>query len=128
MEDNKKFIESLRLLADFYETRPELKLPELSIVNVFFHTKAGLVDAIANIGACEKVGGDSWFALRKWFGRIALDFNIDRDRVCEARVVGKRIVKKQVPVAPVEYREEEVEEDIIEWDCKSLLNGKEAQS
>ena len=53
-----------------------------------------------------------WFFLRKWVTRtLVLDINIRRAEVCTARVVGTKVVPAQA---------ERVEE-ILEWDCGSVL-------
>ena len=39
--------------------------------------------------------------------------------MCVKRIVGTKTVKKQVPIGG--YEEQEVEEDVVEWDCHPLL-------
>lgn len=46
-----------------------------------------------------------------------------RENVCTPRVTGTRTVTRSVPVEPTEYRDVEVEEQIVEWDCGPLLTA-----
>ncbi|WP_281783750.1 hypothetical protein [Sinimarinibacterium flocculans] len=55
------------------------------------------------------------------FGKLVYEWVAQRDQVCEAKVVGTR--EKVIPAQPAREATEEqvVEEDIVEWDCPTLL-------
>ena len=55
------------------------------------------------------------------FGEMKFTIHCERDQVCVKRVVGTKKVKKQVPIGG--YEEQEVDEEIVEWDCTPLLAG-----
>lgn len=54
-------------------------------------------------------------------GTIVYEWEAQRDQVCEAKVVGTR--EKVIPAQPAREATEEqvVQEDIVEWDCPTLL-------
>jgi hypothetical protein len=72
------------------------------------------------MGTFEKDVSTGLFVLDKKFGPINLRFIFGRDTVCESRVVGTRVVRKRVPPKDTVV-EEDVVEEIREWDCPSLL-------
>ena len=121
----KEFTDSLRLIADFYEANPELSTPYWMSATRFEvmlsegeESKRELMRWASAFRVFKKNANDSSFKLTKQFGIFELEVSIRRNEVCEPRVVGKRTVKKQVPAT---YREEFVEEDIIEWDCPGSI-------
>lgn len=83
---------------------------------------------LKTITAIRKLLGGKWdkdtsynqFQLTRDLGDgLILIVGAPRKLVCERRVVGTETVTRQVPV---EYEEQQVEEEIVEWDCpKSLL-------
>tara|TARA_B100001175_G_scaffold278152_1_gene254578 strand:- start:5320 stop:5736 length:417 start_codon:yes stop_codon:yes gene_type:complete len=49
-----------------------------------------------------------------------VQFWVERETVCTKTVVGTETVTRKVATA---WEEEEVEQDIVEWDCKPLLKA-----
>ncbi len=49
-------------------------------------------------------------------GRV--EFWVERDTVCTKKVLGTETVTRKVAV---EWKEEEVEQEIVEWECKPLM-------
>lgn len=121
---NSTFIFSLRQIADFYETHPELPIPFLSEINGYVTTKEELKQVANNLGSCHKTYNNSLFTLSKEFGEILLSFHAGREQVCERVVIGKKMVEKEIVIAT---EKKMVEEEIVEWKCTdtSLLKGKE---
>ena len=78
--------------------------------------------ARAGLGQADEVKKDyrgTTMNLTLHFGKLVYTIHCERDKVCVKRVVGTKMVKKQVPVGG--YEEQEVEEDVVEWDCHPLL-------
>lgn len=124
MTDNPQFVASLRAIADWYEAHPEAPLPSLSQISVFSFDEETVAEAARIgrlLGSFDKEVDDDFFALAKMFEAIKLRFVFYRNKICTPRVVGTRTVKKKVYPAHVEPAEVEVQEDIVEWDCPSLL-------
>lgn len=83
------------------------------------------------LGTFEKDATDSCYHLTKKFGGdVSLNFVFIRDYVCTPHVVGTKTVRKLKPSVTSQHTDddyEEVEEDIIEWDCPSLLSPTELE-
>ena len=80
--------------------------------------------ARAGLGIADAVKKDyhsSTMNLDLVFGEMKFTVHCERDKVCIKRVVGTKKVKKQVPIGG--YEEQEVDEEIVEWDCTPLLAG-----
>ena len=81
--------------------------------------------AAVNDGAdIKKEYSDNYFRCYMTWGyeepKIVWKIATHREDVCERKVVGTHMVKKMV--APEgDWTEKEVEEDIVEWECHSLL-------
>ena len=107
-------ISAVRELADFLESNPLVPIPAMNL-NTFVDTKEKLVALAKSLGRIDKGEYEDWFYLRKHFsGGHYLDINIDRKKICERIVVGKKVIEEQFIPAH--------KEDIIEWKCsKSLL-------
>src|SRR4051812_4960505 len=106
IEEREAFIQGLRQFADFLERTPAAPLPTRTM-NAYVESKEALV-AVAKSGSFEKAVLDYWFMLRKRFGPISYELNIEREKVCERRVVGTR----EEPAKTVE---------IVEWECAESL-------
>jgi len=121
--ENRDFATQLRAIAKLYEENPSL--PQFSNnFTVYGQNKESLAKIAMIIGTCKKDYSDSFFKLQKEFGEISLSFLGWREDICKRKVVGKRLVVKDVEQERV-YKTEEVEEDIIEWECPdSLLDTK----
>jgi len=97
-------------------------LPDQSGVNHSIDSLAFMALARLRLGACEKQVDESYFRLVKDFGDgVELKFVAIRATVCMPKVVGKRVIPAQ-PAKFVEAQPER-EEDVIEWDCPSLLGA-----
>ena len=85
---------------------------------------ATIADAVlaglAEGATVRKDYGSSYFRAYLGFGDVEYKVVCQRDEVCTRRVVGTEMVTKQVPPEG-EWTEEEVEQDIVEWDCHPLL-------
>lgn len=108
---NLEYAESLRLVADWFESHPEVRPPhdanEINLYNV--HTRADMETVARNMGSCEKEYTDGFFKLKKQFGAIQLVAVASRDNVCNRKIVGAKLVPEQIiPAHNV---------DIVEWEC-----------
>ena len=64
-------------------------------------------------------GLEGFFILRREFGAVALEVNVQRSLICERVKTGTRIVPAEPAkvIPPTEEREEEV----FEWKCGEVL-------
>lgn len=62
----------------------------------------------------------SYFRVYMTFGELVYRIVCDREQVCTKKVVGTETVTKKVP-PDGEWTEEEVEQDVVEWECHPLL-------
>jgi hypothetical protein len=123
-----EYTTGLRALADLIEQRPELELPahgkDINPFIIFTHGKETFANAARALGSAKKTYSEQFIRLTleisPHFFLQAVDY---RASVCEKKVTGKRLVTKLIPS---EYRLEEVEEEIIEWECGSILAHPEA--
>ena len=102
---NEQLVETLRAMADFYESHPLAPAPmDLGYgwMNCYMHAS----DAKEILQSAR------------------------REAVCQRKVVGTRIIPAQT--VPSSYTEEkfipEHEEEIVEWDCSPVLAPSEPKS
>ena len=113
-QDRKDFARSLRQLAKFYEKHKDVPLPWNRTFSVFVNDKEHLAAIAKQLGDCEKEYVGEWFGLRKKIGDfLTIHFNIERKKVCERIVTGKKHVEEQtIPAHDV---------DVVEWKCSEPL-------
>lgn len=122
---NEEYAHSLRLIADFYESHPDVPQPDPKMV-VY---GGDLVTLAKQIGTCRKVADDTFFNLQKQFEGVTIEFFACRNSVCKPIVVGKRVVPETIVPARPEQIIPGHEEEIIEWECpESLLSQTSDQS
>ncbi len=110
-----ELINGLREFANFLEMNPEAPLPTPGIFDVFMCSKSEMIAAAKIIGGkLTKHDYLHVMCLRREFGPIHYDLNIDREQVCEKIVTGTRVVPAQP--ATLEH-----EEEIVEWRCKPIM-------
>lgn len=109
------FIKGLRSLADFIEKNEALPVPYDSPFNIFVDNKEDLRRLQRIVGGkLSKDATDTFFYLRRAFGPLRLDININREEVCERIVIGRRTVPEH-------------EEEIVQWRCAdSILADEES--
>jgi hypothetical protein len=113
--EREEVIAGMRALADYLEANPAVPCPINRVFDVFVDGKEEL-NALRRLigGQFVKRPVGSLFCLRKEFGPLGYELNIDRELICERVVTGKRVV----PAVP------EHEEEIIDWKCGSLLEAE----
>ena len=121
----KEYANCLRQAADFYDSVGyDFPIPDGHLTKSFYFTPNSskeMVTKIARVfGSCEKSYNGSLFELYKDFDGVKISFIFGRDSVCEKRVVGT----KEVPSC---YIPSHIEE-IVEWDCKSILSEEDANA
>lgn len=123
-ERRAELIQGLRDMADWLEKTPEALLHGYSSCCIDFYTdnKDEVVKLAQVGGRMDKQYWGETFNLRKKFGSlVAYGMNINRNEVCEKKVVGTKKVKQRDPEAMKLVPMVEVEEEIVEWECHSLL-------
>lgn len=97
-----------------------------------------LANHVRGMGPVDKVADDTRFGVAKRFTRITLrpegeddetytlSYSIrgERDQTCTAKVIGKKLIKRQKLVSQAVYEDEEVLVDNVEWDCSPILAPK----
>ena len=110
---HKRFAESLREIAAFYEAHPEIPLPLAEIGNYAVDTKNDAINVVRALGSCKKEYLDDYFTITKQVGDLTHKFVFSRANVCTRREVGESIIPEQViPAQTVK---------VYEWDCHPVL-------
>lgn len=125
MRDGQQFAERLRAVADWYDAHPGVPVPYLPSLNAFIVEGRDEFAVVAKrLGHAEKGIAGDLFYLRVTIAGLNLDFNIGRTEVCEARVVGTR----EIPARAAYHlpATEARTEDVIEWECRSILEPEPA--
>lgn len=114
--------DSIRAFADWLEgletSNPDLAQRISINVSTWLYDKADITSMARALGSCNKTYDSAWFEMSRWFGQLRFSVNCMRQVVCEKRVVGTRKVAKPAVEAQPERI---VEEEIVEWDCKPIL-------
>ncbi|MCH7605132.1 hypothetical protein IID24_04070 [Patescibacteria group bacterium] len=121
-----EILRDLQSLIDFLGAHPEIERPTDLSINVYSFEEENLetVSRIARVlGSFNKDIDAGFFRLTKKFGNVTLKYVFYRENVCIKRVVGIRKEKKMVPPTETLMVEIEVETEIVEWNCPSLLEG-----
>jgi len=119
-------LRGLQGLINFLEIHTEIELPDFDFPIYFFGETAtkNVKEVAHSLGSFEKSESESYLTLRKKFGGgVVIRAVFTRSAVCTKRVIGTHKVMKDVYPASVQPVRVEVEEDIVEWDCPSLLRG-----
>jgi len=111
------------MVADFYDKVPDdFPIPDGALSKSFYfesqHNKEIVRKIALALGDCEKDYTGSYFTLIKDFSGLVLAFTFARESVCEKRVVGFRECEG--------YTRPAYKEEIVEWECTSILSQKEA--
>ena len=125
LSERESFIADLRSAADFFEQHPELRTPSDARIDVWARTKAEMSVFLRASGHVEKHYLSDWVFLRKTMpnGLIRVEFNGNREQVCERIVTGTKVVPAHVLPAQPETEVPEKVEEIVEWRCHPLLEG-----
>lgn len=130
-------IADLRRLLDLLEANPDVPMPSYFGSSRYGAVRFFVGDPVEAAAVCKLIGG-SWskndpndsdydadyLELRTVHGReVHVVVVVSRERVCERRVVGKKLVKKAVVVQPERTEEQYVEVDEVEFECGSLLSA-----
>lgn len=123
-EARAEYVEGLRQLANLLEGDEKIPLPEATLSSYRLNTKAEAAELIRNLGSCRKEYNDSLFNVTKKLGGITYQVIFRRDAVCEAKVIGKKIL----PARPAQPAQPEQEVDDIQWVCASILEPDDESS
>lgn len=120
-ETAKEKIAIIRRLLDFLEAN-DIDISHIhAIGNVFLPDRDALAERIKGLGKLEKFTSDSYFWLRKTFAvDCYVDFNVDRDKVCQ-RVVTQKVIPAR-PETVLSALPERVEE-VVTWECPESILG-----
>lgn len=128
----------LRRLADLLEANPEIPLPRGFGANQY-NRICWYATSVAEAAAVVKMFGGRWekndpnagdwdadnLRMHRKLDELEVEVVVSRERVCEKTVVGTKRVKKRVVVQAPVYEERYVDEDEVEFECKSLLSVAE---
>lgn len=113
-DERERFIQGLHDVADFLARHPSAPLPQTLTVYSFAQTKDALVSLVRAFGNVDKNAEGSYYWISKQFGPIRYEVNIEREKVCAKKVVGKQLVPAY-------------EKDVVEWTCADSLLATEAE-
>lgn len=123
MDDQRQqFIDGLRSLADFMEANAVVPVPYIGSMIHTVRDREAFIPIARALGAGTKEYTNEYFFFGKSFGQeIIYKLVIKREKVCEAKVVGTRIIPAHVIPARREEEIAEHTEEIIEWECKDSI-------
>ncbi len=121
--EREKLITGIRDFATWLETNPEIPAPMSPRFDVWVSTREEAAEISKRMGRVEKHAFQEAFWVRKTFGPVQFDINLDRSAVCERVVVGKKLVEGSP--ARIVPATDPYEEDIVEWKCGSLIAPRE---
>lgn len=121
----KEYAKCLRQIAKFYDSvDDDFPLPDGGLTKSYYFNEVGTKELVMKIaralGDCQKDYTGHAFMLIKDFRGLALAFTFSREAVCEKKVIGF----KDTPGYTIPPGREE----IIEWECKSILSQEEANA
>lgn len=130
-DERAEYIAGMRALADVLERTPDIPLPQSGtgqsitwVVTIESDQKAataGIIRAVGGSWSKRPGGTDGHLLIPSTYIRgLFVEIIADREAVCVRKVVGTETVTKQIPVT---FEEQTVEQDIVEWDCGSLMAG-----
>jgi len=114
-DERKQQIADLREVLNWFEKHPEIPLPVTEFNIYSWDTTEEARTMATAMGTFEKRAQENLFYLTKRFGTVQVRAVFSRSQVCKRIVTGKRTVPERVEVVPAH------EEEIVEWDCPSLL-------
>ena len=132
MEQMSNISGDLRSLANFFDENPDIPKPETVRVAIYSFGEIENLDTARRIArqlkVFEKEHVGYLLNLSRKFGDITLEYVFYKDRICTLKVVGTRLETREVPVQNLEMVTEEVEVDIVKWECPPLLVEVTAQT
>ncbi len=117
----------LQSLINLLSAHPELPRPTRVEIGVYDFVKENLEEAqkvAKGLGNFTKDIDETFFRLTKTFGKVSIKYVFYRQDICIKRVIGTKKKTIMVPHPDAKMVEKEVEIEIIEWDCSSLLEGE----
>jgi len=117
---HKEYADSLRLIADFFESHTDVELPFGGEQFEYFNASARS-HLVAALGSCKKEFDSDFpgsFTLVKHFGTIEFRAIAQKSEVCTKKIIGTRHIPERIIRAH--------DEEIVEWDChESILRDAE---
>jgi hypothetical protein len=118
-----EYASSLRLIADWFEAHPEVRLPHDADQFDYFmaHDRKQIAVLVrAFDGKSEKglLPNSGLVEFSHYFGSIKFRVIANQNQVCNRIVLDKKVVPEVVIPA---HTVPEHEEDIVEWDCSGSL-------
>ena len=115
LDDHPKF-----LMGAIYKNFDAIEIVSYSYSEDKEGVKQVLSDARTKGVKFEKEYADNSLDIKlKLPNNLNVRVTFSRESVCTRRVVGTKVVIREVATG---WREEEVEEDVVEWDCSPLLS------
>lgn len=121
----KEYAQKLRVIANLYEENPNLKVVPILPNNLpldIWYLSSEIEEfrrMVVKIGGKKKVSpGGSFIGIEKeLYPGISIFINVMRGSICTRKVIGVEKVTLSVETTPAQYEEEEVEREIVEWEC-----------
>ena len=122
----REYTTALRNIADFYDANPLIPIPSESMSNYAVNSDADARNLAKALKTFRKVYSEDMFTMVKDFGPINYRFVFYRKAICKAKVVGVKTVPAEFVPAQESYTRPARTEEIIEWDCGTLLGEPDA--
>ena len=121
----KNYANALRQVADFYDSvSDDFPIPDGGLTKSYYFNSEGTKELVRQIalelGECKKDYTGSMFTLIRDFDGLCLAFKFTRETVCEKKVIGFKECEG--------YTMPPYKEEIVEWECKSILSQEEADA
>lgn len=116
-------VTGLRKLAEFFEQNPDFPATEMVMAIYNYDTKEEAAQVAKVLGSSKKEYSDYSFTLVKEFSPyVKMRVVFSRGNICQRVVIGQKEIPEQIiPARPSEVIPAH-KEDILAWDCGSILN------
>jgi hypothetical protein len=116
------FTDALRLAAEWFDAHPTVPRPAYAIINVQAPDSVSIPALVRQLAGFKKQDYGNTLTLHRTFGPeiegVRVDFNFQREQVCERKVVGTRDVPERIIPAHTE--------EVVEWECLPMLAERES--
>ena len=112
------FVDDLRRMADFLESRPDLIPFSGFEASHFASDKAQAASLIRKMGKATKEVSEIYMTAKREFGPHTISVYVSREKVCTRVQVGTKTVTVKEAVG---YTEVEKEVPVYEWECNPVL-------
>ena len=117
-QEKQDFIKSIRAMADWYEASELDEVTYGYTLNFWAWSRQDFAEKARRLGSAAKVADDTYYILRKDFGRgVLVDLNSKHEAICERVLVSEEVIPEHViPAHPETIVPEKVVQK-FEWRC-----------